>query len=256
MQIKSISSDELHIWLLPAEDRNISPLSEQAASTVLKGQDLARYKHFKVERKKLEFLFSRLLLRHLLDTYFAGDKADITTTADELGRPYWIYGGRRLDLFFSLSHTRDFICCAVSREEKTGCDIELIRPRGSEQRLAEKVFSAREHQFYLNLAPQGRRLFFYRSWTLKEAYVKAVGQGLRVLLRSLDFTHLVPPGEPVLIPPDRLGHLSAAPPSWMFLSQPAGGSHIFSCATMASGSRVTFFTTDTKTLYHNAIGNL
>jgi 4'-phosphopantetheinyl transferase len=155
--------------------------------------------------KKSEFIASRLLLRHILIKYTDCDPRQTEAIPDEMGRPFWFHNSNPVDLFFSLSHTKEMICCAISRHKEIGCDVELLKPRKYEGDLAERVFSQTEQELYKACPEYERSEFFYRSWTLKEAFIKAVGQGLRVPLTSLSFTYLSKKDTSFKVSPKHLG---------------------------------------------------
>jgi 4'-phosphopantetheinyl transferase len=67
-----------------------------------------------------------------------------------------------------------------------GVDIELWRPLGDEAALVRRFFSPAENATYAALAPAARTQGFFECWTRKEAYIKAVGQGLALPLDSFD----------------------------------------------------------------------
>lgn len=75
------------------------------------------------------------------------------------------------DFHFSLSHSGDWAVCAVS-EFPVGVDIEQVREL--RKGVAERFFSPEECAL---LAGLGEDAFFV-FWTLKEAAVKASGEGL------------------------------------------------------------------------------
>ena len=85
-------------------------------------------------------------------------------------------------VFFNLSHSGEYAVCAVS-EKEIGCDVEKI----SECRLtlAKRFFSAAEYDMLLaQETEEEKQELFYRLWTLKESFIKAVGKGLYLPLAS------------------------------------------------------------------------
>jgi 4'-phosphopantetheinyl transferase len=74
-------------------------------------------------------------------------------------------------------------------------DLERIgKPALDHERVAERFF-ARAESAYLRSLPAATRLeSFFRLWTLKEAYVKALGEGLRIPLASFEVS--IAPGRP------------------------------------------------------------
>ena len=70
---------------------------------------------------------------------------------------------------------------------RLGVDIEALDKRVSLP-VARRYFSAREVSALDALAPEARPRRFLRLWTLKEAYLKAVGEGLAGGLDRMTFT--------------------------------------------------------------------
>lgn len=83
-------------------------------------------------------------------------------------------------VFFNLSHSGDWTVIAVSDGE-VGVDIQQVKP--VDMRLATRFFSADEGRI-LAEAGDGAKALFYRLWTVKEAYLKALGTGLNRPLNS------------------------------------------------------------------------
>ena len=85
---------------------------------------------------------------------------------DEQGRPLPSEG-----CWWSVSHKPEYVA-AVAARERTGIDIEEVRPR----REATFRYVAREDEWALCQEKSWLNLFRY--WTAKEAVVKAAGTGL------------------------------------------------------------------------------
>jgi len=200
-----LSNKKIDVWLLPISNWSHEDLPTGVINGLLTKSELARFERFRPISKKAEFIASRLLLRHLLRTYTDCDTAQTEAIPDEMGRPFWFENTSLVDIFFSLSHTKEMICCGISKHREIGCDIESLQPRKYEKNLTKRVFSNREQQFYNNLPEQKRSEFFYRSWTLKEAFIKAVGQGLRVPLTSLSYTYAADKDTTFTVSPEHLG---------------------------------------------------
>ncbi len=93
------------------------------------------------------------------------------------GKPYLV--APPCDLRFSLSHTRGMIAVAVADDVEIGVDVEAPRGAREPMKLAERFFAPPEITA-LREAPDedARRDLFLQFWTLKEAVVKATGEGL------------------------------------------------------------------------------
>lgn len=91
------------------------------------------------------------------------------------------YLKNHIEIDFSISHTKGLVICALS-DRSIGADVEKIRE--FHQGLLRKVCTDREAAYILEKDSQER---FFRIWTLKEAYLKATGQGITVPLGKLQF---------------------------------------------------------------------
>jgi 4'-phosphopantetheinyl transferase len=99
------------------------------------------------------------------------------------GKPFLDAPAAGRTLQFSLSHSGEVALVAVSLGRAVGVDVEEVRPRVDLDGFADRYFSPRERDA-LARVPSGNRLrAFFEIWTLKEAYLKACGDGL---LRELD----------------------------------------------------------------------
>jgi len=91
----------------------------------------------------------------------------------------------RRDVYFSISHCTGGISVSVS-SCRTGIDIERIRPFSLP--AARRMFSKEELREILNSDFPERN--FFRLWTLKESYAKAIGTGLSYPLSELHFANI------------------------------------------------------------------
>lgn len=83
---------------------------------------------------------------------------------------------------FNVSHSGDWIALISGGTVELGVDVEKIAP--IDMQIAERFFSASESQFLAAKPTEMQGETFYRLWTLKESYIKAVGMGLSIPLDS------------------------------------------------------------------------
>jgi 4'-phosphopantetheinyl transferase len=88
-------------------------------------------------------------------------------------------------LRFNLSHTHGLVACAIARDE-VGVDVEMA-DRRADYNIADRFFAPEEAQVVKSASPRDRADVFFRFWTLKEAFIKATGEGLRRPLDSFSF---------------------------------------------------------------------
>lgn len=107
------------------------------------------------------------------------DSSRINIGKTEKGKPY-LEGITGLE--FNLSHSGKWVMCVIS-DTSVGCDVERIA--ASKTKIAKRFFTPAEARFVENEALKGSLAErFFRIWTLKESYIKAVGDGLSLGLKS------------------------------------------------------------------------
>jgi 4'-phosphopantetheinyl transferase len=65
-----------------------------------------------------------------------------------------------------------------------GVDVESLRPVPEAESIVSEFGSPLEKETFASIGPQEREVAFLRWWTGKEAYVKAVGEGLSLPLTT------------------------------------------------------------------------
>lgn len=147
---------------------------------------VGEYRRNKISRYKNEQDCKRSLLAELLIKKTIVEKLglrEVTINRNKYGKPY-IRGAK--DFHFNISHSGHYVVIAVS-ERKVGIDIE--RKVKVDYRIAERFFSNKEAREILVSSEEDERIdAFYRIWTLKESYVKAIGKGLTIPFSSFEFT--------------------------------------------------------------------
>jgi 4'-phosphopantetheinyl transferase len=153
----------------------------------------ARAGRFVFERDANRFVAARGILRELLARYVEHSPAELEFEYGPRGKPALRPGSSR-GLCFNVSHSHEMAAYAFARDRQLGIDIELIRPDFAGQEIAERYFSASEVAELTGLPAEVRAQAFFLCWTRKEAYIKALGEGLEIPLKS--FAVSLTPGGP------------------------------------------------------------
>ncbi|CAL9333612.1 4'-phosphopantetheinyl transferase family protein [Streptomyces sp. enrichment culture] len=150
----------------------------------LLGRDWQRYRRTANPLTRFRFVTSRLVTKFTAAAALDTRPADLNLAYKIGGRPY-LRGLDQVDI--SLTHTDDLIAVGVSRNGRIGVDAEPADRAMSFDLLHGHVCSPAERA-ELELLPQERRpAELLRLWTLKEAYTKALGQGLRLGFTEFGF---------------------------------------------------------------------
>jgi 4'-phosphopantetheinyl transferase len=167
----------------PSIDTNVDAARKSACATIYTSpEELERAARFRLPRDRERFIACRSVLREILSTYLSIDPRRVEFTSNPHGK-LAVEG-----LYFNLSHSDDLAIIAVSRTREVGVDIERIRSDVAAEAIAARFFSPAEAAALAGLPPEDRHKAFFRLWTRKEAYVKAVGLGLSIPLSSFEIT--------------------------------------------------------------------
>ncbi len=161
-----------------------------ALSARLSDVERRRAQRFRFERDRRRYVVSRARLRELLGERTGDDPRAVELVYGRNGKPALA----RTALHFSVSHREELVVYAFARAREIGVDLEALRPLRDADDIAARFFSRHENETYRALAPRERTLGFFNCWTRKEAFVKALGDGLSMPLD--DFAVSLAPGEP------------------------------------------------------------
>jgi 4'-phosphopantetheinyl transferase len=155
----------------------------------LSEEEQERCRRFRFAEDRRDFAVAHALLRRTLSSCHPIPPRDWRFAVEAGGRPALAGGPAALDLSFNLSHTRGLVACGVvGRPSEIGVDVESV-DRGTEPLdLAARYFSKTEIASIQACPDAERAVRFIEIWTLKEAYIKAIGVGLSLPLSTFSFS--------------------------------------------------------------------
>ncbi|WP_129308642.1 4'-phosphopantetheinyl transferase superfamily protein [Streptomyces sp. L2] len=159
-------------------------LADPDLRNLLGGRDWERFSGLTDPTARSRFAASRLLVRHAVGAALSVDPGSVELSYKPGGRPY-IRGCGQIEL--SLSHTRDLIVVALSGRGRIGVDTELSDRRVRYAAVERSLCSPAERARLAHLDEAARNRELLRIWTLKEAYTKALGQGMRLGFHQFGF---------------------------------------------------------------------
>lgn len=147
----------------------------------LGASEAQRYACFTRRERQRQFLLGRMLVRFAVGNLTAVPADDIEVVerpgyAPRIVLPY----AQQLAPSSSISHSRDWVACAVSLEATLGIDIEVNDPGRDIVGLSQLAFQ-QDEQLWLSRQPDTARLpAFYQLWSTREALYKlmsSLGRG-------------------------------------------------------------------------------
>jgi len=171
----------------------LEPAAVRASASLLSAAERERAGRFAFGRDARRFIVGRGRLRQLLGARLGVRPESVELVYGARGKPALANSGRN-SLRFNLSHRDDLAVYALSWGCDVGIDVEAIRPLPDADAVAARFFSRPEHAAYRALEPRDRPLGFFQCWTRKEAFIKALGEGLSHQLDSFDVS--LAPGAP------------------------------------------------------------
>ncbi len=184
--MEALPEGEAHVWLADPDGMRDSS-SWQRYLAMLGPDERERHQRLLREHARREFLLAHALARLTLSRYAPVPPEAWLFRRGEHGRPEIAGPSEGGGLRFNLSHTRGAVACAVIRDLDIGVDVESTARVVRHEDLAERFFGQAEIDALRAAAPEKRAPRFLEVWTLKEAYLKAVGRGFSVPLSSFQF---------------------------------------------------------------------
>lgn len=173
-----LEAHDVHVWQVDLDDPGWDSLFG-----VLSRDEREKARHYRTRELQDHYRRCRSALRMLLAKYARVAGEHLVFQYNRFGKPAladhpW---------HFNLSHSGDRALIAISRHP-VGVDLEALGKAGIDiDELSEWVCHPHERIALECLPSAERRMRFYRLWTQKEAYCKALGVGLQ---RTLSFLRL------------------------------------------------------------------
>ncbi|HTJ75243.1 MAG TPA: 4'-phosphopantetheinyl transferase superfamily protein [Acidimicrobiales bacterium] len=161
----------------------------ERARAVLSADELDRASSFVFDLHRNRYLARRVALRELLGRYLDRAPSDVCFSYSAYGKPE--LPGETLR--FNVAHSEDLALIGLTEQDRLGVDVAHIRELPDMEGVARTVFSKHELDVFHTLPASSKTEGFFNCWTRKEAFVKAVGDGLSYPLDVFDVT--LRPGE-------------------------------------------------------------
>lgn len=178
----SLTDNDVDIWLINIENyrENINDFQKK-----LSQDELDKVKSFSLDLLKESFIINRGYLRTILSKYLTIKPEEICFTYNQKGKPS-LHDNILEKIEFNLSHKNIYAVYAISKNN-IGIDLEKIDAKVQVENIAKRFFCNDESDYLTNLPLIEKPEYFFKLWTIKEAYLKAIGEGLSGGLDSICF---------------------------------------------------------------------
>ena len=216
--------DDVRAWHAHVDQVFADPAVVVQGRSTLNDADRERFDRYHAERDRRMFLLGRLMSRRLVGEALGVPPEQWEWRTGTHGRPE--IASPSTPIRFNLAHSAGLVVCALANAREVGVDVEDLRRPPIDERMIRRYLSPLEAD---DVEAQGEhwRHRFLHYWTLKEAYLKALGLGISVPLREISFA---------LEPEVRItfhGSLADTSTSWVFqLLQPTD-QHLVAIAASA-----------------------
>lgn len=204
-----------------------------ALAAHLADDEHARAARFRFDRDRRRYVVARGRLREILGRYLDVPPERVSFQYGPQGKPELCPETEDAapghGLTFNLSHAGEHALVVVARGRRVGVDLEPVRALPDADIIAERFFSASEVAAYRALPEAARPAAFFACWTRKEAFVKALGDGLTHPLDTFDVSVAPEAAVPLL----RVSGVDARAVGWDACDVPLGLDH--AAAVAASG---------------------
>ena len=229
----SLPEDEVHLWRV---DLASVAKGEERWQQILTADERTRAARFHFSKDRQYFTATRALLRIILGGYLQSDPAELAFQYSKREKPSLIQSPSTVPLEFNVSHSGDGAVLAFARGRPLGVDVEQVRENFDHEAIARRFFSEQEQSQLADLPPLERYQGFFRCWTRKEAYIKALGTGLSLPLDQFDVS---------LKPGDANALLATRPDSsevahWSLQDVPAFDGYVAALCVRGHGWRLKF----------------
>lgn len=141
-----------------------------------------RARRFRTAKDQRRFIVRRGTLRALLAPRLGCPPFQIRYTQNQFGK-LSVAGS---EIRFNVSRSYSLALFVLTQEIEVGCDVERVNPKFDFEAIVARYFGPKQVAAFRSVPTPLRRDWFYRHWTLREAYVKCSGTGLSVPPEIID----------------------------------------------------------------------
>ena len=172
-ELPLLTPGEIHIWHISID---VTSTQFKSYKNTLSKNESTKVSFFEFDKVRDAYVVGQSALRKLLSGYLGIPPGLVKLGRRKKGKPYSMDDP---GLYFNMSNSGSLVVIAFSLDGEIGVDIEQVRPLSDLDDMISKNFTASEIRF-INAKVEERIRRFFRFWTIKESYLKAIGEGMRL----------------------------------------------------------------------------
>lgn len=189
-----LAEDEVHVW---SGILDVSESLIEKFKNLLSEDEQSRANRFYFLKDKNRFIVARGMLRKILSFYLGTKPNTFQFQYSQYGKPSLhpnlneqISPLKSSEIKFNVSHSNAIALFGITKYRQIGIDVEYTKPLPDTDKVAERFFSFQENLKYQQLPKEQKLTGFYHCWTRKEAFIKAIGEGLSYPLDQFEVSFL------------------------------------------------------------------
>lgn len=172
--LEDLGQNKIQIWSCFLDQ------TEQIVSgcySILSNEEKSRAGKLKFTELRNRWVLSRGVLRLLLSNYYNCSPKEMKFIFNEFSKPLLSKVLNGNEISFNLAHSDNLAVYIFSQNRRIGIDLEKTQDLADMEALTELFLNEYEKKWYNKISLANRKEIFYRIWTCKEAYIKAIGKG-------------------------------------------------------------------------------
>lgn len=180
-----INENEVHVWYYFLD------LSDQGVDffyNLLSEEEKKEINKIKVPVVRNRRVISKAIVKNIISMYLGLNIHKIKFSYNQFGKPVLSEDINFPGLNFNISHSGSLGMIALVKNNQIGIDLEQIIELADLDDIISLCFSKHEQHLFNSLSGLEKTKLFYKIWTGKEAFIKAIGKGFSFPLQNITFT--------------------------------------------------------------------
>lgn len=185
-KIFQLKPNSIELWLIDLTTVNWHIIP--SIFSILSAEEKARALRFSFNKDSQAFILRRFVMRVILAKYLNIRPNEICYSYTENGKPYLTNTSIPMHFNFNLSSSNNMIALLISKKSNVGVDIEYMDKQFPFYDVIKTVCSEQEQAVLAQMPRLIQFRKFWQLWTAKEAYLKAIGIGLMLEPKHIQFS--------------------------------------------------------------------